>query len=673
MKFRFHPSPITIFLASLFALTWLFLFETAWSTVDLVGSETDLPIFVRDLRIFLIATLPVFLWLVVRMLGWGWPAWFNRFLRLVYWPYAILVGLGAAFMLAFSSYGTVSGYVSLRLYYLLTVLALVALATPSTNGQYDYRWLLGGWVVTMAFFAVGAALQEIISYPFNLFWSEGNRFWDYSVLYGRHLYDFPEGQAIPAYIDRGRQSLWGLLWLFFDPTIKQMRLWNLVVFSVPYFLFGWFVFQKPRGNTGLSLILSLWVFIFLYHAPIYTPLVLAAILVVGGRRLPLPVNLLLVGLAGYYVQASRYTWIFAPAMWAGLLAFVPSLAKDSFSHQPGLRDEWRNWLLGGQVQRWWRAAILALAGVTGSILIPEFRSWLAAMQTTTAGAPLSGVGETLGRQPLLWSRLLPNASYPLGLGVLLDLALTAGPLIVWLLVWLFSRRWKLDFWQKLAVSASLLAFFVVGLIVSVKIGGGSNLHNMDMFLISLVLLAGVAVERGLLDRILQSRLAAATLALIIIFPVVQLFIETRPLGLPSASLINEGLDSTRQLVEKAAKIGPVLFIDNRQLLTFGYVEDVPLIADYEKKHMMDEAMSRNQAYFEPFYADLQQHRFCLIVSEVLRGAKNKSDDVEFSREEDLWVEWVSEPVLAHYWPADTYDSLRLQLLLPRDGPCKNLK
>ena len=39
--------------------------------------------------------------------------------------------------------------------------------------------------------------------------------------------------------------------------------------------------------------------------------------------------------------------------------------------------------------------------------------------------------------------------------------------------------------------------------------------------------------------------------------------------------------------------GEVLFMDQRQLLTFGYITDVPLVPDYEKKVMMNEALSGN--------------------------------------------------------------------------------
>ena len=53
----------------------------------------------------------------------------------------------------------------------------------------------------------------------------------------------------------------------------------------------------------------------------------------------------------------------------------------------------------------------------------------------------------------------------------------------------------------------------------------------------------------------------------------------------------------------AAQNGPVLFINERQLVTFGDVR-VPLVPDYEAVTLMEMAMSGNQVYLDRFYDDL---------------------------------------------------------------------
>jgi len=103
------------------------------------------------------------------------------------------------------------------------------------------------------------------------------------------------------------------------------------------------------------------------------------------------------------------------------------------------------------------------------------------------------------------------------------------------------------------------------------------------------------------------------------------------------------------------------------LLTFGFVDPVPLVPEYEKKIMMDMAMASIGSYFEPFYSDLQSHRFSLIISEPL-WIRWQGNANEFGNENDAWVYWVSAPVLCYYEPIETFLRFGTQLLIPRTTP-----
>jgi hypothetical protein len=92
-----------------------------------------------------------------------------------------------------------------------------------------------------------------------------------------------------------------------------------------------------------------------------------------------------------------------------------------------------------------------------------------------------------------------------------------------------------------------------------------------------------------------------------------------------------------------------------------------LIADYEKKWMMDEAMADHGAWFEPYLADLRAHRFNLIVSEPLQ-IQFQGANKNFSEENDLFVKWVSIPTLCYYQPLETFPEDGVQLLVPRTEP-----
>lgn len=96
------------------------------------------------------------------------------------------------------------------------------------------------------------------------------------------------------------------------------------------------------------------------------------------------------------------------------------------------------------------------------------------------------------------------------------------------------------------------------------------------------------------------------------------------------------------------------------------MEQIPLIADYEKKWMMDEAMANNAAYFEPYFKDLKEHRFAAIISEPLQ-IKFQGAGGDFSEENDLFVTYVSVPTLCYYEPYETFPEQGVQILVPRDG------
>jgi len=128
-----------------------------------------------------------------------------------------------------------------------------------------------------------------------------------------------------------------------------------------------------------------------------------------------------------------------------------------------------------------------------------------------------------------------------------------------------------------------------------------------------------------------------------------------------------GLKLIRQEVESKKSQGEVLFLDQRQLLTFGAIQDVPLVDDYEKKYLMDQALSNEAVYFEEFYQDLANKRFSLIISEPLKVNLQGSSH-QFGEENDAWVKWVAGPLLCYYEPIDTLKGVKVQLLVPRTSP-----
>jgi hypothetical protein len=127
----------------------------------------------------------------------------------------------------------------------------------------------------------------------------------------------------------------------------------------------------------------------------------------------------------------------------------------------------------------------------------------------------------------------------------------------------------------------------------------------------------------------------------------------------------KALERIHQEVEIAASHGDILFMDQRQLLTFGYIRGIPLIPEYDKKVLINQAMSADAQYFQSFYQDLASQRFSLIISNPLH-MRIQTDTDDFSEENNAWVKWVSAPVLCYYEPLVTLKKVTVQLLVPRE-------
>ena len=144
-------------------------------------------------------------------------------------------------------------------------------------------------------------------------------------------------------------------------------------------------------------------------------------------------------------------------------------------------------------------------------------------------------------------------------------------------------------------------------------------------------------------------------------------------SLPSDQATMANLQELRDAVKTSQNQGDVLFMDQRQLLTFGYITNVKLVPEYEKKQMMDEALSSNEAYFQPFYKDLAAHRFSLIISDPLR-TPIKDSEYGFGEENNAWVKWIAKPILCYYEEKDTLLAVHVEMLVPRQVPndCSNI-
>ncbi|HNN12363.1 MAG TPA: hypothetical protein PKL78_02315 [Anaerolineales bacterium] len=669
---------------------WVEVYNVAWGTGTALGSfsMTWFALFI----LFTLLVLGVFSIFVLALFSnrtfsgsVGQMVTFRERSSFLRWVLILLVLVAPIWFLQRTMWGVVFDGGNFRmLLWALTAFLLTALLTRGTSFV-DWKAFLAALILTSGAFTVADSLQGVTDYPFSLGWSEGNRIWDYSIRFGRDLYNISPDQDIYVLLDSARMLVGGLPFLIPGVTIEAVRLWVGLTLILPYFLVGLAALIVADKNIRIWLLMTLWVFLFLRQGPIHAPLVLAAALTVFLWRKPLWLALPLVAYAGFYAQSSRFTWLFAPGIWIGMLELAGASLRD------------------GKLDRthWVRAIALGVSGVFGGYLLPKLMPLLnrpaAPVDVTEMSAQIAGTGvnsefvaNAVADQPLLWYRLLPNPTY--GNGILLGLLIAVLPVAI-LLVWLaVTKKWNLNVWQILAIVGPLIAFFGVGLVASTKIGGGGDLHNMDMFLIGVAFTVYIAWVNGGREIILSGEMptwARIVLVAALVVPAIAPLRQLRSFDfgdqikvlqvltdtpgdktfdmLPSPDKIEKALGSLQQEVDSVQKIGEVLFIDQRQLLTFGYVQGVRLIPEYEKKVLMNEAMSTNAEYFASFYRDITSQRFALIVTEPLRKPV-KDSSFEFGEENNAWVEWVSIPVLCYYEEVQFYKGVNVQVLAPRESP-----
>lgn len=591
---------------------------------------------------------------------------------------AVLVFVAPILIFQFTVWGVVFSDLYIRVIAWALTIALFTFLISNIN-LIEWKYCLISILLTSTAFVTTLSFINVTDYPFSMGWSEGNRMWDFSIMFGRDLYDYPPDKEIFVLLDTGRQFVGGLPFILPGITIWMERFWIALTAILPYLLLGVATFRFLRSDLKGWLLTVFWVFIFLKQGPIHTPLVLCAAATALVWRSPLWLGIPLITLTSYAAEASRFTWVFAPAMWVGMLEIISANAQDNKLTR----------------HTWVRSITLALFGFIGGQYGEPFIK-LFNDSSTSVNASISVDSAvsmvTTPVQPLLWYRLLPNETYPLG--VLFGLIVATTPLIILLCYLIFSKKWQLNLWQKLAILAPLTAFLVVGLIVSTKIGGGGDLHNLDMFLIGLMFTGAVAWEKAGKQWFTEIPFAPVwikiTLVLFCALPGLFALRGIRSFAfaedaswlvvltdapneksldmIPSDIVANNALEVIREQVDVAVTQGrEVLFIDQRQLLTFGYITDVPFIPEYEKKVLMNNALGSRQAYFQRFYEDLANKRFALIISEPLRISVQDSTDT-FGEENNAWVKWVSVPMLCYYDIKTTLKEVNVQLLVPKQNP-----
>jgi len=522
------------------------------------------------------------------------------------------------------------------------ILICNSLILKSMRPHWTYANIFLGLALMQAvLYRIAVFLPDLSLYPFSLGWSEASRYYYASLFFSERIYDL---QISPSVLHPTRYLLQSIPFLLTDSTLWMHRLWQVVLWLATTFGASYLLMKSLKLIWGWSAVLVMaWAFLFFFQGPVYYHLQITIIIVLWGFDREKPARTLIVVLfASAWAGISRLNWFPVPGLIAALLYFfeIPRGDKSAVRYLA------------------W-PAIFVLSGTISAFLSQS-------AYVTISGQDVNRFTSSLGSQ-LLWYRLLPSATYPLG--VLPAILLASLP--VFLLMFNHWRSGKASMapLRQLGVIAIIIVLFAGGLVVSTKIGGGSNLHNLDAYLVVLavsgayIFAGGIEGEVGGESDKLYPSLPIK--GLLVSVPILFVLGAGSTIVRYDAGQAQSALDLVHEYAQDAAiENEEVLFISQRHLLTFDVVQNVPLVPEYETVFLMEMAMSGNQAYLKDFHNDMREGRFGLIIVATLeREYQGKSH--AFGEENDAWVREVSEPILCYYAPIETLDSPRLQLFAPR--------
>ncbi|MBN2147124.1 MAG: hypothetical protein JW726_07030 [Anaerolineales bacterium] len=547
-------------------------------------------------------------------------------------------------------------------------LRLMAFALLTMGGSWLFRhsgrkstasdgmpgWGTAGLITIITYAAayrLALFIPDVSTYPFSLGWSEASRYYYASLFFSRQIYDV---QAPLSVLHSSRYLMQSLPFAIPHSALWLHRLWQVILWLAFAGGAGWLLAWRLRGDlqTRWAFPFALWAALFTFQGPIYYHLLLMVVVVlwkVDSRRFWL--TLVVVILASAWAGISRINWLPVPGMLAASLYLIEI---------PSQRG--KGWLYFLPPLVWTLVGTLV-----GFLTQMVYQAW--------SGNPPELFGSAF-ESDLLWYRLLPNPTYPLGM--LPSVALVSLPIGLLLVLRIVGERRllsKMDALRILGLGAILFVLLAGGIVVSLKIGGGSNLHNMDAYLALLLVIGSYLYFARFQfqnpgDSARFPRPYPLLVGTAVAIPI--LFTITAGGVLPMRDLpsAQAALETINQSVQQArAQDGEVLFINQRHLLTFGMVENVPLIDEYELVFLMEMAMAGNQSYLDAFHTDLQNQRFALIISETL-STKLQGSSHSFGEENDAWVENVSVPVLCYYETSQELEGFNIQLYVPRREPCK---
>ena len=523
-----------------------------------------------------------------------------------------------------------------------------ALALKIASGAALTESFVATLLVQGLLFRIWGILNGVTDFPFTIEYSETSRYYYGSLIFSKSLYglDLPLSTLHPS-----RYLLQAIPFIIPGLPLWAHRLWQALLWIVLTGLSAWLLARRMRfPGKSITALVAAWGFIYFLQGVVYYHLQVCVIIILLGFSSKYTWRtLLVVILASFWAGISRVNWFPVPAM----LAIALYLLNEPFSTSKGLWQYLKHPVL-------W-----AVTGISAAFLSQVLYVFWSGNSNNVSDFSSSFTSD------LIWSRLLPNVTY--ALGVFPSILIVSTPLLMVLLYAIYGHRMNWHFIRPLGIFSMLGILFIGGLVVSTKIGGGADIHNMDAFMVLLAIVAvGFLAGQVMPEKAdsLWGRIPVWVLVLAAFIPTVFSLQNVQLRFAYDRIQAQKDLTALQKVIADVHdQGGEVLFISDRHLLIFHMVPDVELVPDYEVITLMEMAMSGNQVYLDQFYKDLASHRFMAIITRTQRVVK-KADE-PFSEENNVWIDAISRPLLCYYQRDLTLESSNTLVLVPAQagGSC----
>ena len=492
---------------------------------------------------------------------------------------------------------------------------------------------------------IAANFLYVNNYPFTLTWSEGKSFLDASLLFSQKVY----GSSSPIPLQQPTKALLLSILYFFSryPSLLAFRAWQFLLTCLFPFLTALLVTEKRLHlKNWEKWFCILAIFVLLMIGPIkYYLFPILIVFFLGFEPQKFLQSTITIGISSLLIPPLDINWF---PMVAALCLFIYTL-----------ETEYRG--------NFWEYIWKPMVWVLISLLLPFLHLYLF---YAYSGNP-HGLFSFLSSEALLWYRLFPSSVNTLG--IFPSLLICISPFICLIYFYLNGNLTKIH-WLRLFILFGLMGVFLVGGIVSsVKIGGGNNLHNMDGFLILLIILCSYLYFHRFqnLQHITPPKPFRLEVNSIFLLVIPAIFII---LALPPRPDFKIGSDATNEVAKMQQMIDeyeqssakPGLMFFQSQLMATGQIKNITPIPNLDNVFLIEMAISQKSEFLSSFYSDLKAHRWSVIISLPLYESYDLSYH-PFQEEQDAWQTKIANIILCYYRPA--YESLDFNygVYIPRES------